>query len=107
MRITLPWEDSDFFSKLSSAELALPTDSRTGVSSASRITRSAWSAISRCPEHHEGTCLECGENRVAVARRHAPLRLAPVVKGGDLRSRQPPARKSFVEKPNRRPVFVR
>ena len=48
--VTFPWEDSDFFSKLSSAELALPTDSSTGVSSASRITRCVLSVElrSRC-----------------------------------------------------------
>jgi hypothetical protein len=43
----------------------------------------------------------------AIARRHAPPRLAPVVEGGDLRRRLPPARKSFVEKPNRRAILVR
>src|ERR1039457_4278015 len=96
---------SSFFSKLSRPALALST---TGVtwSSASRITRSAWSAILRCLEHHERTCLERGKDRLPVARRDTPLRLAPVVAGGDLRSRHPPARKSFVEKPNRRAILV-
>ena len=41
----------------------------------------------RCLEHHEGTRLKCGEHGLAVARRYTPLRLAPVVEGGDLRSR--------------------
>src|ERR1017187_5702916 len=104
--MTLPCDDSAFFSKPSRAALALSVIGVTW-SSASRITRSAWSAISRCLEHHEGTRLERGENGLAVARRHAPLRLAPVVKGGDLRSRHSPARKSFVEEPNRRAILVR
>src|SRR5271169_6369951 len=100
MRITLPWDDSDFFSKLSSAVLARPTDSSTGVSSASRITRSAWSAISRCLEHHDGTCEERREDGPAVTRRHAPLAFAMVVIERNLRSRLAPARKGFVEEPD-------
>jgi hypothetical protein len=35
-------------------------------------------------EHHEGTRLERGEHRLAVARRDAPRRLAPVVEAGNL-----------------------
>ena len=61
----------------------------------------------RCLEHHEGTSLKCREHGLAVARRYTPLRLAPVVEGGDLRGGHPPARQSFVQKPNRRAVFVR
>src|ERR1039458_6648254 len=60
----------------------------------------------RCLEHHEGTSLKCREHGLAVARRDTPLRLATVVEGGDLRSRHSPARKSFVEKPNRRAVLI-
>src|SRR5271157_2156680 len=103
--MTLLCDDSAFFSKLSRPALALST---TGVtkSSASRITRSAWSAISRCLEHHNGTRQECDEHCLPVSRRHAPLRLAPVIEEGDLRSRQPAARKSFVEKPDRRAILV-
>src|SRR5271165_1716351 len=107
MRITLPWDDSDFFSKLSSAVLARPTDSSTGVSSASRITRSAWSAISRCLEHHDGTSLERRKNGLAVMLRHAPLAFAAIVVEGDLGSRLAPARKGLVEKADGRAVFVR
>src|ERR1022692_653952 len=97
---------SSFFSKLSRPALALST---TGVtrSSASRITRSAWSAISRCLKHHNGTRKECGEHRLAVARRYTPLCLAPVVEGGDLRSRNSPAGKSFVKEPDRRAIPIR
>src|ERR1039458_3786454 len=65
---------SSFFSKLSRPALALST---TGVtwSSASRITRSAWSAILRCPEHHEAMRQKRGEHGLPVAWRHAPLPL--------------------------------
>src|ERR1019366_328580 len=104
--MTLLCDDSAFFSKLSRPALALSTAGVT-KSSASRITRSAWSAISRCLEHHNGTRQECGEHRLAVARCHAPLRLAAVVEGGDLRSRHSPAGKSFVEEPDRRAILVR
>jgi len=38
--------------------------------------------------------------------RHAPLRFAPIVEGGDLRSRHSPAWKRFVEKPDRRAILV-
>src|ERR1022692_2590876 len=107
MRISLPWDDSDFFSKLSSAVLARPTDSSTGVSSASRISRSAWSAISRCLEHHDGTSLERREDGLAIMRRYAPLAFAAVVVEGNLRSRLAPARKGLVEKADGRAVFVR
>src|ERR1017187_5060897 len=60
----------------------------------------------RCLEHHEGTSLKCGEHGLAVARRYTPLRLAPVVEGGDLRSCQPPARKALVEEPDCRAILV-
>src|ERR1035438_6288391 len=103
--MTLPCDDSAFFSKPSRAALALSTIGVTR-SSASRITRSAWSAISRCLEHHEGTRLECGENRLAVARRDPPLVLAAVVVEGNLRGRLTPARKGFVEKPDGCAILV-
>src|ERR1035438_6740383 len=104
--MTLPCDDSAFFSKPSRAALALSVIGVTW-SSASRITRSAWSAISRCLDHHEGTRLKCREHGLPVARRYTPLCLAPVVEGGDLRSSQPPARKGLVEKTDCRAVFVR
>src|ERR1035437_767012 len=103
--MTLPCDDSAFFSKPSRAALALSVIGVTW-SSASRITRSAWSAISRCLEHHEGTRLKCREHGLTVARRYTPLCLAPVVEGGNLRSRLPSARQCFVEKPDRRAILV-
>src|ERR1019366_2277407 len=104
--MTLLCDDSAFFSKLSRPALALSTAGVTW-SSASRITRSAWSAISRCLEHHNGTRQKRGEHGLPVARRHAPLRFAPVVEEGDLRRRHSAARKSFVQEPNRRAVLIR
>src|ERR1019366_417964 len=103
--MTLLCDDSAFFSKLSRPALALSTAGVT-KSSASRITRSAWSAISRCLEHHNGTRQKCGEHRLAVTRRHAPLPLALVVVEGDLRRRLPPAGHGLIEEPNRRAVLV-
>src|ERR1035441_8312585 len=50
---------------------------------------------------------KCDEHSLAVAWRDAPLRVAPVVIEGNLRSRLAPARKGFVEKPDSRAIFVR
>src|ERR1039457_2653136 len=121
--MTLPCDDSAFFSKLSRPALALATTGLTW-SSASRTTLSAWSPMSRCLriavdvlpepklphaaeiraaqlhflERDQGPVIQhYGNHGCAIARRHAPLAFAQVVVEGDLRGRLPSAWLRFIE----------
>src|ERR1017187_10366348 len=70
------------------------------------MTRSAWSAISRCLETHHWTKHRRQEG-LTVARRHAPLPLALVVVEGDLRGALSPARQPLIQEADRRAILVR